>query len=285
MWAIGAGIKHLKSIDTIGKINLTKEALGKFKETLANKAQKAVKHTNSSLIEHPEMVTTEGFKMSVSNASKETGVLLNAMDQVGETAKNTKGASGINEVRSIESLKKDKIVYNAIKHKAEDLLVKNKKTFDKMTELNQNVSNKMRPRARSFGIPDDKLPGLWAKSEIEYDHIRSLKGDVAKIVQNTSLPEEVITKVKQHVFYDTHELIIDIKNNTPVTGIKQFDANHNISAAWNRLIEGNFTSSDILLLEHEYAEAMLMNELKMPYSDAHVIANKYYDWDKSLLRG
>ena len=111
-----------------------------------------------------------------------------------------------------------------------------------------------------------------------------MKDDITKIAQNTNVPEEIITKIKEHVFYNAHDLIRDIKDNIPVMGIERFDANHNISAAWNRLIEGNFSSVDILLLRHEYAEAILMYELKMPYSAAHVIANKYYNWDGSLLR-
>jgi len=54
-----------------------------------------------------------------------------------------------------------------------------------------------------------------------------------------------------------------------------------MAAAWKRLMDGNFVYSDLVLLQHEYAESFAMQGDKIPYDIAHEIVNKVYNWAKS----
>jgi len=55
-----------------------------------------------------------------------------------------------------------------------------------------------------------------------------------------------------------------------------------MAAAWNRLIDNKYVYSDLKMLQHEYAESLIMEGLKVSYDDAHYIVNKLYDWDSTL---
>ena len=52
--------------------------------------------------------------------------------------------------------------------------------------------------------------------------------------------------------------------------------------AWKRLIRGNFFQSDLLLLQHEYAENLLMQGVNLDYNTAHKITNHFYNWEINI---
>lgn len=55
--------------------------------------------------------------------------------------------------------------------------------------------------------------------------------------------------------------------------MQRFDSDLGIANAWHRLVQGNFTASDLQLLRHEIAEAYLMRKWQDPsYHRAHTRA-------------
>ena len=108
---------------------------------------------------------------------------------------------------------------------------------------------------KSLGITDyhktSALKQLEADklAEQAYSLLRSRTDDVARIAKNTGLQEFIVKRAKNHLFYQEHKLY---------DGVKRFDPDYHISDAWHRLIEGNFSESDLILIKHEYLESRFM---------------------------
>lgn len=45
-----------------------------------------------------------------------------------------------------------------------------------------------------------------------------------------------------------------------------------------------FVYSDLLLLQHEYADSIIMRGIQVPYDPAHAFVNTLYNWEKSLQK-
>lgn len=114
-----------------------------------------------------------------------------------------------------------------------------------------------------------------SEAESHYDSIRQMKSDVSQISKNTGFTEKVITKIKQHVFYNNKHIL-------QYAGIGLLDADYDMAVAWQRLINGNFEKRDILLLKHEYLESGIEKRYNLTNKQAHDITTKKYDWCNKL---
>ena len=108
--------------------------------------------------------------------------------------------------------------------------------------------------------PDSKEAQEHA--ERYYDLVRHMKTDVLRIAQNTGYSERTISRIKQFIFLETHDLG-DGK-------IERFAACYEMAESWQRLIDGrNIQKHDLTLLKHEIMERKLM--LKgLSQHDAHI---------------
>jgi len=86
----------------------------------------------------------------------------------------------------------------------------------------------------------------WAAAKVEYEAIRNAAGDVEAIAQNTGWAASRIARIKDHIFFRTHQLR---------DGVARFDADPEIASAWRRLQSGAHTEKDIQLLRHEIFES------------------------------
>ena len=93
-----------------------------------------------------------------------------------------------------------------------------------------------------------------------YEIIRNSSDDVAKISNQTGMPEWKIQRIKDHVFNNEHILS---------EGIGRFDADIEIADAWERLYNGNFNQNDLDLLNHEYYEQKFEGFFGTDYRAAH----------------
>jgi len=121
--------------------------------------------------------------------------------------------------------------------------------------------------------PDLKILNVDAFTKIFYDTIRSITNDVTIISKNTNIPEDMIQRIKNHIFLEEH-----IFRNE----IGRFAMDEDIAAAWQRLIDNKFIKSDLILLQHEHAEALIMNGMEIPYNDTHYVVNQVYNWENLL---
>lgn len=113
-------------------------------------------------------------------------------------------------------------------------------------------------------------------SDEKYNKIRNQSDDIVKISNNTGFDVQVIKEIKEHVFYDEHELS---------DGKKRFDSDFDMAIAWERMTTGkNIKPSDLILLNHEIYERKLMKEKGLSYYEAHTLANEKYNWEAVLLK-
>ena len=101
-----------------------------------------------------------------------------------------------------------------------------------------------------------------------YEKIRGETGDTAKIAENTGFDKDLLDRVKQHIFFDTHEIAVG--PDTFKTGrFAPFDQTADL---WQKATEGNLSPDELVLfrrwLSHEGVESQLMAE-GIPYLSEH----------------
>lgn len=114
-----------------------------------------------------------------------------------------------------------------------------------------------------------------AHAESYYESMRNRKESyvVSKIAENTGIDEETISKMYNHLFINKYDLY---------KGNARFDADYYIAESVRRLQEGKeIQSHDTILVMHEAIEHDLMKD-GMSYEEAHIIANKSYNYEKAL---
>lgn len=105
-----------------------------------------------------------------------------------------------------------------------------------------------------------------------YEAVRHMKTDMARIAKNTGWDADKISAIKNHIFYQKH----DLGNNK----LERFAPSYSMGQSWQRLIEGkNIQPHDITLLNHEYLELSLMKDGYSQYN-AHILASKKYNYRK-----
>ena len=102
-----------------------------------------------------------------------------------------------------------------------------------------------------------------------YGLVRSMKTDCENIAKNTGFRKQDIQRIKNHVFYEEHDLDGDIE---------RFYPSYHMSQSWQRLINGyDIKELDIILLNHEFIESIFMEE-GLNYRDAHDKAEAIYNY-------
>jgi hypothetical protein len=103
---------------------------------------------------------------------------------------------------------------------------------------------------------------------------RTSDSDVKNIAANVNWPENVVRGIKRHVFLEEHNL--------DGVGVGRFVPDYEIAQAWDRLIQGNQTELDVLLLNHERLELRLMRRYGWDAEAAHIAANTRYNWSVAI---
>lgn len=137
----------------------------------------------------------------------------------------------------------------------------------------KNVSKERVGKKFTMDTHVDKINKIEAEVEDFYNKMRMTMEDIEIISRNTGISKDFIEKIKKHIFLEEHTLY---------DGIRKFDPLPDMAVAWQRLIDNKFVYSDLLLLQHEYAESLIMNGTEVSYRIAHDIINKLYNWDASL---
>lgn len=109
-----------------------------------------------------------------------------------------------------------------------------------------------------------------------YGLVRSMKTDCRRIARNTGFREKDIRRIKNHVFYEEHELYDGI--------FGRFHPSYYMAQSWQRLIDGRaIQERDIILLNHEFLESVLMAE-GLDYDSAHEATEQLYNYRVTLER-
>ena len=114
-------------------------------------------------------------------------------------------------------------------------------------------------------VPPDLTYMDWDLAETAYDIIRNTKDDIASIAKNINIRPSAVARVKNHLFFLTHQL--DEK-------VARFDADPLIANAWYRLQSGTHTTSDLALFQHELFESKFEGIFKTIYRIAHNAAEQ-----------
>ena len=98
--------------------------------------------------------------------------------------------------------------------------------------------------------------------------------DIETIAKASGMSRNDIKAIKQHIFFDTHQLY---------DGEGKFAPDYDMAVAWQRLAAGKPEKRDILLLKHELLESQVEKEYHLSAAEAHAIASEKYDWAAELF--
>ena len=117
-----------------------------------------------------------------------------------------------------------------------------------------------------------------------YDSIRESDTDICDIAENLGFKADNIKNVKDHVFYQKHELDQYVSLGE-VSEYKRFDPYIQQALAWKRLETGTHTQDDITWIKHECAERHHELKYGSGYSEAHNRAQTQFDgapWENNF---
>lgn len=114
------------------------------------------------------------------------------------------------------------------------------------------------------------------------DDVGDVAGHVADVRRpdgSTGFSRAEIEQIKKHVFDDLHPL----EGDSGGTVMSRFDASPDIAEAWLRVRSGRHRPEDIVLLEHELAEARYWQQHpNASYREAHEAANNAARWETQV---
>ena len=133
-----------------------------------------------------------------------------------------------------------------------------------------------------FKNPDPNYADILEDSLAEtiYDSIRECDTDICDIAENIGCKADNIKKIKDHVFYNKH----DLDRYGPIEH-KRFDPSLEQALAWKRLEAGTHLENDITWLKHEYAERHHELKYNSGYNEAHERAQRLYNgypWENNF---
>jgi len=99
-----------------------------------------------------------------------------------------------------------------------------------------------------------------------YESIRESDTNICDIAQNLGFKADNIKNVKDHVFYNEHDLD---RYGPDQIERKQFDLNLQQALAWKRLETGTHTQEDVTWIKHECAERHHELKYGSGYNEAH----------------
>lgn len=160
----------------------------------------------------------------------------------------------------------------------ENTLNKNKEYSDSSKQL-----NKLKEKT-----PDTKIKDHWEENiNIEtiekldlraknlYENIRNNKTDILDTAKNLNLKQGIVEKVKNHVFYNKHNLH---------NGRQRLSPDLNIAETWQRIVDNKFSRTDIEWFLHEFCESILTEaHPEAQHSLLHEFASQIHNWSELLI--
>lgn len=117
---------------------------------------------------------------------------------------------------------------------------------------------------RSIG---DLIEAEERLAEKIYSEIRTSRLDSKKIAENIGIPEFQVRRIKEHIFFNKHQLDHGL-------GVRRFHPDIQIAEAWKRLESGVHTELDLLIIKHEHFECRFEGIFKTNYRIAHEAAER-----------
>ncbi|MBJ6746654.1 minor capsid protein [Streptococcus sp. 121] len=101
---------------------------------------------------------------------------------------------------------------------------------------------------------------------------------ISKMVISSSLPRETVATALKHVL-DNQYLLWDSEEYE--YRVRNFYPHYDMAQSFQRLYLGNPKKSDIIMLQHESLESEYMGKYKLPYDEAHKLANQKYNYEEA----
>lgn len=105
---------------------------------------------------------------------------------------------------------------------------------------------------------------------------------ISKMANSSSLQKEIVASALKHVLDDQY-LLWDSEEFE--YRVRNFYPHYDMAQSFQRLYLGNPSKSDIMMLQHESLESEYMSKYKLPYDEAHKLANQQYNYEEADKHG
>lgn len=150
--------------------------------------------------------------------------------------------------------------------------------FQALSKTNQQSIFKSALNTGAIADPQGKgraAAERHAKSYYREITSRNTASTISKIAKASSMSTSDARRAYDHLFIEEHEL---------ADGVRRFDPDYDMAQSIQRLIDTNNPEKhDLLLFKHEALEAKYMSE-GMSQREAHIKANKTYNYEAALKK-
>lgn len=137
------------------------------------------------------------------------------------------------------------------------------KAFESLDDiLSSDLSNFHQPVRRILN--PNKLDD-WDRAVDHYEEIRKDESDIEKIAMNLGKTSGVVSRVKEHIFFKSHSIIVE-----DIEQIRRLDEDPEIVNSWCRLRDGDHVGEDENLFRHEQLESIIVLRKKVSQTEAHL---------------
>lgn len=161
-----------------------------------------------------------------------------------------------------------------------DSQVRQAKAFGLQPEIEAAREILIQTGAQSKVIDQLKTDDILKQQKISDDYYENIRNSdnkelISRISDNTGRDYADIEKVLSHIFKEKHHFADG--------RFERFGSDADIIIALERLRTGDFTDTDLLLLDHELSELTYMKNKKYTiYEIAHAMANKKFNWQEAI---
>ncbi|MCF1843913.1 hypothetical protein LZE20_08415, partial [Lactobacillus jensenii] len=145
-------------------------------------------------------------------------------------------------------------------------------------------SGAIRKEAKHIDEFEPTLPGEDIAKALYLEFAqRDKNSNIEKIANAANLSSKDAEKIYNHIFIDKH-LTKDLDGTSKMA---YFDPNFSMAQSFQRIFNGQeLEERDKIMLKHELYESKLMTaNSKLPYIEAHALANKKYNYEKLTRKG
>lgn len=153
-------------------------------------------------------------------------------------------------------------------------------------EAKEEIPKQQSSGAINGALNDKNDPNLGKRIKVAdnmYNEFRNLDQStlIQSIAKDTEIGEQSVQTVLNHVLFEEHSLYDNV---TGGRSNRLFDPSYDMAQSIQRLRLNKQVEADIIMLKHEALEADLMTSKSMLYEDAHILANKQFNYAYAISK-
>ncbi len=187
----------------------------------------------------------------------------------------SQGSGGLNPEDPEKNKNSEKLAEPEITKKFEGQLTQDKDYMDCLERIKEIKKEVPDLKVKDHINIDADIQALDREASQLYEQVRADKVDIEKVSENLRIEKKWVERVKEHVFYNKHNLD---------EGLNRFAPDKNIAESWERLVNNSFGKGDLEWFMHEFAESKLTENFpELTNRELHTYVDGIHNWRCELF--